>query len=126
MKASVNAFKYGYRLEQIAKISEAQKLKITGRTVEYVLGAINEAKTVPFLTGQLQNSAETTVQGIGTATIDWNQNYAKRIYYGNKLNFNTQSNPFAQAYWDRKITQNDAKMNLYFRKAMRIYLPFLR
>ena len=45
-------------------------------------------------TGRLANS----VSGIGTGELVWDQPYAKRMYYGVGINYNTSKNSLAGAY----------------------------
>ena len=56
---------------------------------------------VPFDTGMLARSGQTGTQ-LGSGDIVYSAPYAKRLYYGKGMHFNTHAHPQASAQWFEK------------------------
>lgn len=60
---------------------------------------------VPFDTGTLANTAE-----VSETSVTYIQPYARRMYYGEDFNFNTDYHPFATHHWLDALKDDKPKM----------------
>ena len=77
----------------------------------------DSAPYVPFRTGNLMNSGNTGTV-IGSGNVIYNAPYAKRVYYGNNMNFSKLKHPQATAQWFEKAKA--AKRDAWLKGVQRI------
>lgn len=88
-------------LKNIADIEEDIGLALA-ETAERVRGDVQQAQTMPFDTGALQNRSTFVDDSEiykGRAIIASDTPYARRLYFHPEYNFNREHNPNAGAAW---------------------------
>lgn len=73
-----------------------------GKTAEEIRKDVQQAQTMPFLTGDLQGDytfADLTKKKEGHASVVSDRPYARRLYYHPEYHFNKSENPNAGGRW---------------------------
>ena len=73
-----------------------------GKTAEEIRKDVQQAQTMPFLTGDLQGDytfADLTTKKEGHASVVSDRPYARRLYYHPEYHFDKSENPNAGGRW---------------------------
>ncbi|MGL5329050.1 MAG: minor capsid protein [Peptostreptococcaceae bacterium] len=74
------------------------------------------SKYTPFMTGHLDKQVRATGKGV----VEYDVPYARKMYYGDKLNFNKIHHPLAGAFWfERSKAVHKAKWSSGVNKIVR-------
>ncbi|MCD8050584.1 MAG: hypothetical protein LUE89_02755 [Clostridiales bacterium] len=98
----------------LGKISQLNRAAVRAleQTAEAVHSDLQQAQTMPFRSGNLQNEStfvDTSDSSQGTVRVVSSTAYARRLYYHPEYNFYTGENPHAGGEWLEPYTEGGSK-----------------
>lgn len=102
--------------EAVIEANKKKLLEYLWKTGEALHTDLVQSQTMPFDTGNLQNTSTTVVppeQNNGMVGVHTVTDYARRLYYHPEYKFSKEENPNAGAYWLQTYIDGDKKDFVY-------------